>query len=86
LLQKALEINQEKASLWVALGYAYSALERSEDALKAYSNAMKLDPKDPIPAERMAQIAMQMGFAAQAASFPFVLANYTLKITTFKKP
>ena len=83
--QKALEINQEKASLWVALGYAYSALERSEDALKAYSNAMKLDPKDPIPAERMAQIAMQMGFAAQAASFSIRAGELHLKNHNLQK-
>ena len=44
---RALEINGEKALVWLALGDTYFALERYKEALMAYDQAMYLNPDDP---------------------------------------
>ncbi|MGB9669388.1 MAG: tetratricopeptide repeat protein, partial [Anaerolineales bacterium] len=77
--QKALEINRNKAAVWIGLGYAYSALNRLEEAFDAYSSANKIDPNDPIPPERLAQIAQQLGYAVQAAGFAMRAGELYLK-------
>lgn len=77
--QKALEINRNKAAVWIGLGYAYSALNRLEEAFDAYSSASKIDANDPIPAERLAQIAHQLGYSIQAAGFAMRAGELYLK-------
>ncbi|MGB9669284.1 MAG: tetratricopeptide repeat protein, partial [Anaerolineales bacterium] len=77
--EKAIEIQKDNPLVWVALGYAYSMLERLEDSFKAYSTAAKLDPNDPIPMERLAQIACQMGYNTQASGFALRAGELYLK-------
>jgi tetratricopeptide (TPR) repeat protein len=46
--QRALEVDDGKATTWLALGDAYLAMERYGEALRAYEYAMQLDPNDPL--------------------------------------
>jgi serine/threonine protein kinase len=46
--QRALEIDNGKATTWLALGDAYLAMEKHAEALRAYEYAMQLDPNDPL--------------------------------------
>ncbi len=42
----ALEVNPQKASLWLAMGDTYFALERYKEALMAYEQAVYLNPNE----------------------------------------
>lgn len=44
---RALEIDWNKANIWMALGDSYFALERYKESLMAYEQAMNINPHDP---------------------------------------
>jgi len=44
---RAIEIVNNKATVWLALGDTYFALQRHKEALMAYDQAMYLNPSDP---------------------------------------
>jgi serine/threonine protein kinase len=44
---RAIEIVNNRATIWLALGDTYFALERYKEALMAYEQAMYLNPNDP---------------------------------------
>lgn len=59
-----------------SLGYAYRAMERYDDAEKAFVKYMKLIPTDPNPADSYAELLMKMGrFEESIANYRKALSN-----------
>lgn len=56
-LEKAVSLNQAQASMYISLGVAYFALNRLEDATKAFNNSLLLDAENPITHYHMGNIA-----------------------------
>lgn len=79
LYQRATQLDPKQASAWLGLGYAQLQLGNLQEAFRAYQQASQLQPQDPIPLEKLAQIAAQMGYADQAARFAFLAAEIFLK-------
>jgi tetratricopeptide (TPR) repeat protein len=61
-----------------SLGLALFNAGRLEDALKAYNQAHKLDPEDPLPVEKSADVLERMGRLNDAAKQYLVVAEIYL--------
>ncbi|MFN3308085.1 MAG: tetratricopeptide repeat protein, partial [Anaerolineales bacterium] len=79
LYQRAIKLDAKQPSAWLGLGYAQLELGNLQEAFRAYQQAAHLQPQDPIPLEKLAQIAAQIGYADQAARFAFLAAEIFLK-------
>ncbi|MFZ5810345.1 MAG: tetratricopeptide repeat protein [Chloroflexota bacterium] len=79
LYKKALELDQQNAGAWSSLGLAYIELGRFKEAYEAYFRAAKIKPDDPIPVEKLAQLANELGQAQQAAGFALRAGELYLK-------
>lgn len=79
LYQRAIQLDPTQASAWLGLGYTQLQLGNPQEAYRAYQQASQLQPQDPIPLEKLAQIAAQIGYTDQAARFAFLAAEIFLK-------
>ncbi len=79
LYQRAIQLDQKQPSAWLGLGYACLETGNLQEAFRAYQQASQLQPEDPIPLEKLAQIAAQLGYADKAARFAFFAAEIFLK-------
>ncbi len=79
LYQRAIKLDAKQPSAWLGLGYAQLEFGNLQEAFRAYQQAAQLQPQDPIPLEKLAQIAAQIGYADQAARFAFLAAEIFLK-------
>ncbi len=79
LYQRALQVDQKQATAWLGLGYAQLGLGNLQEAFRAYQQAAQLQPQDPIPLEKLANIAAQLGYTDQAARYAFFAAELFLK-------
>lgn len=61
-----------------SLGYALFQVGRLEDSLKVYLQAHKLDPDDPLPVERSADVLERMGRVNEAAKQYLTVAEIYL--------
>ncbi|GAB4476577.1 MAG: hypothetical protein Kow0088_14520 [Anaerolineales bacterium] len=79
LYQRATQLDAKQPSAWLGLGYAQLELGNLQDAFRAYQQASQLQPQDPIPLEKLAQISARLGYTDQAARFAFFAADFFLK-------
>ncbi len=73
--QKALAEVSDDPTVYHHLGLAYVQLERLDQALEAYQQAIHLDPEDPLPLARIADIYERLGQAREAADALLSLAK-----------
>ncbi|PWH15884.1 MAG: hypothetical protein DDG59_10675 [Anaerolineae bacterium] len=79
LYQRAIQLDAKQANAWLGLGYAQLELGNLSEAFRAYQQAAQLLPDDPIPLEKLAHIAAQLGHADQAARYAFFAAELFVK-------
>ncbi len=73
--RKALAEVSDDPAVYHHLGLAYVQLERLDQALEAYQQASRLDPEDPLPLARIADIHERLGHAREAADVLTSLAH-----------
>ncbi|MGQ9598349.1 MAG: tetratricopeptide repeat protein [Anaerolineae bacterium] len=73
--QRALAEVSDDPAVYHHLGLAYLQLERLEQALEAYQQASRLDPEDPLPLARIAEIHERLEQAHEAADVLLSLAQ-----------
>ena len=64
---RALQEFPEDARSHNSLGYALLLAKRYSDALRVYSRAHQLDPNDPLPVEKSADVLERLGRLKEAA-------------------
>jgi tetratricopeptide (TPR) repeat protein len=65
-IQRAIEINPDKAYIRDSLGWVYYRLGRLEQAMKELEAAVKLAPKDPFILEHLADVYLESGRIREA--------------------
>jgi len=74
----ALRISNTSTAACNSLGYALFQTGRLEDALRVYGQAHKLDPDDPLPVEKSADVLERMGRLNDAAKQYLLVADIYL--------
>jgi tetratricopeptide (TPR) repeat protein len=67
-LERGATRNPEWAHLWYALGYAYRRQHRTDDALAAYDEYVRIRPTDPAPHYGLGVLHAEAGAAAAAVA------------------
>lgn len=77
--KKAIDLDPQSVGALISLGLAYLELDKHKEAFQAYSQAAKIQPDDPIPMEKMAHIAAELGHKQQALGLALKAGELYLK-------
>ncbi|MGD0807695.1 MAG: tetratricopeptide repeat protein, partial [Anaerolineales bacterium] len=73
--QKAVDIHDKLADLWIPLGDCYQAQSDTQNAIQAYLKASGLDSQDPVPIARIARVYAGDGQYGKSAQYAEMAAN-----------
>ena len=83
--QRALNINNKDASLYVSMGDIYASQQKNKSAAIAYEKALKLNPKDISTSRKLKKIVQRHKVVKKKQNKPKVVAQ-TKKTATKKQP
>lgn len=82
--QKAIDIHDKLADLWIPLGDCYQARSDTQNAIQAYLKASGLDSQDPVPIARIARVYAGLGQYGKSAQYAEMAANLAPQNPTFR--
>ncbi|MBN1230675.1 MAG: tetratricopeptide repeat protein [Anaerolineales bacterium] len=83
--RRALKINSRSQKALINLGLALFEQNRLKEALKYYLGASQLEPEDPVPLEKCAEILESLGEYKKSAERSMLAADLYLKIKEAEK-